>query len=321
MPAITASAPGKIILFGEHAVVYSRPAIAVPVMQLRATAYFQADPASATGGVHLQAPDIDLKSALTDLPIGHPFRVLFQTVQDQLGIDHFPAMHVKIHSDIPMAAGFGSGTAVSVALIRGLTRFLGIELTPAKVSALAFEVEKIYHGNPSGVDNTVVAFERPVYFLKGQPPKPLIPGRDMTFIIADSGIKSKTSGVVEQVRLNREKSPKQVDAIFDSIAALTQTAKEMLVDGMQNRVGALMNQNQKCLVQLGVSCDPLDRLVKAAQDAGALGAKLSGAGQGGNVIALVQDTDAGKVRTALMQAGAVNVFQTVLSRLERSSGS
>ncbi len=321
MPAISASAPGKIILFGEHAVVYSRPAIAIPVMQLRATAYFQADPASTTGGVHLYAPDIALKAVLTDLPIGHPFRVLFQIVQDQLGIDHIPAMHVKIHSDIPMAAGFGSGTAVSVALIRGLTRFLGIELTPAKISALAFEVEKIYHGNPSGVDNTVVAFERPVYFLKGQPPKPLIPGRDMTFIIADSGIKSKTSGVVEQVRLNREKNPKQVDAIFDSIAAITQTAKEVLVDGMQNRVGTLMNQNQKFLVQLGVSCDPLDRLVKAAQEAGALGAKLSGAGQGGNVIALVQDTDAGKVRTALMQAGAVNVFQTVLSRLERSSGS
>ncbi|MEM5774709.1 MAG: mevalonate kinase, partial [Anaerolineaceae bacterium] len=285
------------------------------------TAYLQADPVSGTGAVRLYAPDIDLESDLTDLPEGHPFRVLFQTVQDHLGIDHFPPMRVKIHSDIPMAAGFGSGTAVSVALIRGLTRFLGVELIPAKISDLAFEVEKIYHGTPSGVDNTVVAFERPVYFVRGQPPKPLVPGREMTFLIADSGFKSITSKVVEQVRITRERNPRQIDAIFDSIAALTQTAREMLVDGMHTRVGALMYQNHTLLTQLGVSCDPLDKLVRAAKEAGALGAKLSGAGQGGNVIALVQDADAARVKTALETAGAVNVFQTRLSRLERNAAS
>jgi mevalonate kinase len=314
MPAVSASAPAKIILFGEHAAVYARPAIAIPLTLLRAKAYFLADPAAPVGSVKLTAPNISLHADLRDLPDTHPLRVLFRAVQNHLQIGHFPAMSVKISSEIPIAAGFGSGTAVSVALIRGLAGFLGVSFTAETISALAFEVEKIYHGSPSGVDNTVVAYEQPVYFVKGSAPEPIAIGGDFTFLIAESGIQSSTAQVVEQVRRARDTDTPFYDTRFDAIAGLVNTAKTALQSGDANTVGALMYQNHKLLRQIGVSCDKLDELVRAAQQAGALGAKLSGAGQGGNVIALVQSAGADRVRAALEAAGAVKVLQTVLTK-------
>ena len=316
MPAISASAPGKIILFGEHAVVYSRPAIAIPLMQLKATAYFLADPTAPLGNIKLTAADIGMQTNLNDLAEDHPFRVLFQLVQKHFQLDHFPAMSVKIRSEIPIAAGLGSGTAVSVALIRGLSLFLGVKLSAAQISALAFEVEKIYHRTPSGVDNTVITYEKPVFFMKDHLPEPIYVGNDCVFLIADTGIKSMTSSVVGEVRINWENNRKHYESNFDSIASITQDAKEMLISGDEKQVGELMNKNHHLLVQMGVSCDQLDHLVTSALRAGALGAKLSGAGKGGNIIALVQESSARDVRLALENAGATRVIQITLNKTE-----
>src|SRR5512146_2592486 len=118
MPAITATAPGKIILFGEHAVVYGRPAIAVPVNGVRARVVVSANPRGGPGEVRIQAPDIHLDAQARNLPPEHPIRSAVWSVFSALGISHPPALNLRVTSTIPLAAGLGSGAAVSVAIIR-----------------------------------------------------------------------------------------------------------------------------------------------------------------------------------------------------------
>ncbi len=169
MPAVSASAPGKIIMFGEHAVVFGKPAIAVPVSEVRARAVVIAEPLFASGVVKLIAPDIDLEASLDDLPAEHPLATALRLTQAAIGLTRAPACSVRITSSIPIAAGLGSGSAVSVALIRAFSAFHGCPLSDEKVSDLAFEVDRLHHGTPSGIDNSVIAHKLPVYYVRDQP--------------------------------------------------------------------------------------------------------------------------------------------------------
>ena len=205
MPAISATAPGKIILFGEHAVVYGQPAIAAPVNQVRARAIISARPDQPRGWINLQAPDIGLESNWEDIPQDHPLVLVIKAVLEATGIDHPPALTVRITSTIPLAAGLGSGTAVSVAIMRALSEFIGRPLRNEKISSLAFEVEKLYHGTPSGIDNTVITFEKPIYFAKNDPGSKGIleaihVSKPFTIVIGDSGVPSPTAAAVGDVR-------------------------------------------------------------------------------------------------------------------------
>ena len=166
MPSFTASAPGKVILFGEHAVVYGQPAIAIPVTQLRARATLTPKISGEPGELRILAPDVGLDSLWEHLTPDNPIRAAVTEVKSALGIDHIPACIIKVTSTVPIASGLGSGAAVSVAVIRALSGFLGNPLPDEQVSALAFEVEKIHHGTPSGIDNTVVTYAQPVYFVQ-----------------------------------------------------------------------------------------------------------------------------------------------------------
>jgi mevalonate kinase len=255
--------------------------------------------------VKVLAPQLELDALISDLAEGHPFRKLFASLQHGLGLKNFPAMQLHVTSTIPIAAGLGSGAAVSVAVIRAVSTFLGITLPDQQVSDLAYEVEKVYHGTPSGIDNTVIAFNRPVFFQRGQPFATLHLAAPLTFVIADSGIKSRTVDVVTSVREDREKDPQRSDNMFQSIGEIAIAARGCLEEGTLARVGGLMAENHALLQELGVSCPELDLLVSSALQAGALGAKLCGAGRGGNVAALVEPEAAAEVRVALEAAGAV----------------
>ncbi len=310
MPAISVAVPGKVILFGEHAVVYGRPAIAVPVTQVKAKAIVTANPRGAPGEVRVQAPDIDLASTLAELDPAHPLAVAIQGAAAALKVKHIPACTIKITSTIPVAAGLGSGAAVSVAILRALSAFLGHPLPDEKVSALAFEVEKIYHGTPSGIDNTVVTYARPVYFVKGKPIETLKVGRSFTIVIGDTGIASPTAAAVGDVRKAWQADKVHYEAYFDSIGAMTQSARLALESGGVELLGPLMDANHGVLRKVGVSCTELDELVTAARWAGAWGAKLCGGGRGGNMIALVSPSGADSVAKALQAAGAVRTITT-----------
>ena len=308
MPAILASAPGKAILFGEHAVVYGRPAVAVPVTQVQAKASVMADPLGPPGRVHIQAEDIQLESDLADLPVDDPIALVIHGILQALQIDHLPALHLRISSTIPVAAGLGSGAAVSVAILRALATFLGHPLPDETISALAFEVEKKHHGTPSGIDNTVVTYARPIFFTRGQPFEFLQPVEAITLIIADSGVKSLTRSAVTGVREAWQADPYRYEALFDAIGQVSRQARQIITAGSALALGPLMTENHHLLQQLGVSSAELDFLVETALQAGAAGAKLSGGGRGGNMIALAAAEKADTISAALANAGAKRVI-------------
>ena len=304
---VSASAPGKIILFGEHAVVYGRPALAVPVTQVQATVTVTA---GARRRVRIEAPDIGLASDLERLPADHPLAAAVRAVLSALGVASPPACTLSIRSTIPVASGLGSGAAVTVATLRALSAFLGRPLPDERVNALAYEIEKLHHGTPSGIDNTVVTFAHPVYFVKGQPIAALHVGRPFTLVIADTGVSSPTKVAVGDVRTAWQAEPKRLEGLFDAIAGIVQRARGAIEGGDLPALGPLMDENQALLRRLNVSSAELDRLVEAAHCGGAQGAKLSGAGRGGNMIALVDPQKVEDVRRELLRAGAKPVIVT-----------
>lgn len=312
MPSFTSTAPGKIILFGEHAVVYGRPAIAAPVHQVQARAVVSAAPRRPAGEVLIQAPDIGLESRLADLPDEHPLACALNSVFIALGVARQPACTVRITSTIPVAAGMGSGAAVSVAILRALSAFLGSSLADERVSALAYEVEKLHHGTPSGIDNTVITYALPVYFVRGQPVQTLRLPRPFTLVIGDTGVASPTAIAVGDVRRAWQADPSKSEVMFDQVGQIALAARAAIEAGQVEALGPLMDENQAVLEQMGVSSPELERLIRAARGAGALGAKLSGGGRGGNMIALATDDTASQIGRALLESGAANAITTTI---------
>lgn len=302
------TAPGKVILFGEHAVVYGRPALAAPVTQVRAEAVVEEGPRGT--GLVLDARDTGERISLTGAQDGHPLAAVARLTLQRLAIPEAPDWRVIVRSTIPIASGLGSGAAVSAAIVRALAAAGGRSLAPASVSEIVYEVERLHHGTPSGVDNTVIAFGQPVYFVRGKSPAPFTIARPFLLAIADSGIASPTKVAVGDVRLAWQREPAHYEALFDRVAAIVEAARSAIAEGRTPALGPLMDDNHSLLQEIGVSCELLDHLVEAARAAGAAGAKLSGGGRGGNMIALVTPETAGDVEAALRAAGAVRVIIT-----------
>jgi mevalonate kinase len=315
MPAYSATAPGKVILFGEHAVVYGRPALAVPVLQVKAKAIVMAEPRAPRGQVKIIAPNIELETTLDRLPEDHPLAVVIHKGAEAMQINHIPACSITITSTIPIASGMGSGAAVSVAILRALAALVGRPLNDEQISAVVFQAEQIYHGTPSGIDNSVITYARPVYFIKGKPIEILVVKKPFTLVIGETGLKSLTAAVVGDVRHAWECQQRRFEGLFDAAQAIAQAGRRSIETGEVETLGALMDKNHNVLQQMGVSSIELDRLVEAAKSAGAMGAKLSGAGRGGSMLALVRPNMADAVATGLMKAGAVGTITTEVKPL------
>ncbi|MFZ5884975.1 MAG: mevalonate kinase [Chloroflexota bacterium] len=303
----TASAPGKIILFGEHAVVYGRPALAVPVTQVHADVNIAA---SDRPGIWIHAPGISLRSELNSLPSDHPIAAVIHNFFFLARVSPFPPLKIHISSTIPVASGLGSGAAVTVALVRALAVHFNFPMTDEEVNAFAYEIEKIHHGTPSGIDNTVITYAKPVYFVRGQPIETFTVGQPFTLVIGDTGIPAPTKESVGDVRKLWEADKERWEEVFDRIGRIVKEAREQIERGKWKELGGLMNDNHALLQQMTVSSPELDRLVEAARKAGALGAKLSGGGRGGNMIALVKPPDVEAVVRSLKEAGAKNTIVT-----------
>lgn len=330
----TASSPGKIILFGEHAVVYGQPAIAVPVTQVWATCTVET---AAHQGVILSAPDFGQRFWFSETDRQNPLAAAVYALQDQLkNPQKLHNLTITVTSTIPVASGLGSGAAIAACIIRAVAQHLGRAdlATDAAVSAMTYEVERLHHGTPSGIDNTVVSYERPVYFVRdlavSDPAThqraqnvalPLYPPALETFqvhkplhiLIANTGISAPTKESVGDVRRQWLETPPPFNKLFVECGAIAQKARTAIEQGQSGRLGELMWANHELLRQMTVSSAELDMLVDAARDAGALGAKLSGGGRGGNMIALVQPETETAVREALLAAGAVSVIKTTLT--------
>ena len=304
------SAPGKIILFGEHAVVYGRPALAIPVTQVHADVEIAE---STRPGIWIEAPEVDLHAELNTLPSDHSVASVIHNFLFLSRVSPFPNLEIRITSTIPVAAGLGSGAAVTVALTRALSSHLNHPMSDEEISAFTYEIEKLHHGTPSGIDNTVVTFARPVYFIKGQPIEIFKVGMPFTIVIGDTGIPAPTKESVGDVRRLWIHDKSRWESVFDKVAEISFTARRAIEQGRWELLGELMNENHQLLQELTVSSAELDRLVTTACTAGALGAKMSGGGRGGNMIALVQPELAATVSTALLEAGARNAIVTQVS--------
>jgi mevalonate kinase len=312
MTAISRSAPGKLILCGEHAVVYNRPAIAVPVDQVATSVKIFAKPLGEKGQVTIIIPQISMECDLTSLPDSQPLKQSITILQEHFRVDHLPACDIRISSTIPISSGLGSSASLSVALIRALAEFLGIDADNEEINRVAFDLEKIHHGNPSGIDNTVITFARPIFYVRGEPIEFIGLSGQLDLVIASTGINASTAQAVAGVRERWTYDRETYENLFDHIGKLTTQVHEALLQGNINTIGSLLTDNHELLQKMGVSCVELDSLVQAALDAGALGAKLSGGGLGGNMLALVEPAQVERVANALTQSGATAVIHTVV---------
>lgn len=290
-----------MILFGEHAVVYGRPALAVPVTQVHADVEVSN---ASRRGIWIDAPNINVHAELNTFPSDHPIAAAIHNFLFLSHVSPFPNLEIKITSTIPVASGLGSGAAVTVALVRALASHLNHPLTDEEVNVFTYEIEKLHHGTPSGIDNSVVTYAKPIYFIKGQPMEALRVGQPFTVVIGDTGVPASTKESVQSVRRLWINDKARWESVFDKIGEVSFTARRALEAGKSEMLGELMDENHVLLQKLTVSSQELDHLVQAAKAAGATGAKLSGGGRGGNMIALVQPDVAEDVSLSLQEAGA-----------------
>ena len=304
---IRAAACGKVILFGEHAVVYRRPAIAAPVTQVQATATIE----PASDGITIRSRYTGSAISIESVASA-PSDPLAAIVQLTLRELHTPAapITITIDSTIPVASGLGSGAAVSTAVVRALATWAGVALDKAEMNALVYEVEKLHHGTPSGIDNTVIVYQQPVYFIRDEPIQTFTVARPFTLVIGNTGIASPTRITVGDVRRGWEADRARYEAWFDAIGEIARQARAAIEAGEIDQLGPLMDQNQVLLEHLSVSSPELERFITVAKRAGAAGAKLVGGGRGGNMIALVHEQQVEEVAVALKEAGAVSVIAT-----------
>jgi mevalonate kinase len=274
----TASAPGKIILLGEHGVVYGNPAIAAPIC-LRATVSIAESKSRKV---------ISLPRGTTPTQ-RNAFGISFQAAlkhMSTLGIA-LPSLDVSVTSEIPLSMGLGSSGAISVATARALWMMAGTKNpSVSKVEATALEMEKCFHGTPSGIDHSTSSRNSIIYFKTGNV-KPIHIKHDFQFVIVLMGKRPGTKETVSQLRERQSKYPQRNQAVFKLIAQLAQEGKEALEMGDAVAFGNIMDMNHGCLSALGLSGPRIDSAVHAMRAAGASGAKLTGAGgDGGAVIGL-----------------------------------
>jgi len=304
------SGHGKIILLGEHSVVYGRHAIAAPVPLA-----IQARIADGDKGVELIIPRWSIKQRLHHSEAKqHSFEKSLALVLGELKLNQ-PSMRIEIFPNVPRAMGLGGSAALAVAVIRALDRRYQLGLSDERVNELAFECEKIAHGTPSGIDNTLSVYGKPMLFRAGDQPlrEEIAIQGPIDLVIGISGIESLTAATVARVKKAREQRPALYEEIFDQIDSLVLQAVQALQQRDIETLGELMNVCQGLLNAMQVSSWELEEMIQIARNCGALGAKLTGGGGGGSMIALCpSDPEAiARVEHGLKQAGYQSMAVTI----------
>jgi len=298
---------GKAILLGEHAVVYGRHAIAAPIPLAIKALVEDCDE-----GIHLLIPRWGVEYRLATNPSERrSFERPAGVVLDQLGLTKRP-MKIEVFPEVPRGMGLGGSAAMAVAIVRALDKHFKLGLKNEDVNRLAFESEKMAHGNPSGLDNTLACYGKALVFRTGDPPlvEPLNIREPIPAVIGITGFEGLTATTVGRVREAWQQDKKLYERIFDQIDALTLRGIQAIQDNDLPTLGQLMNICQGMLNALQVSTPELEKLCAIARENGALGAKLTGGGGGGSIIAIC-DGDTDPVVNAIRAAG----FQAMPVRL------
>lgn len=306
MSETVATAPAKLILAGEHAVLHGHPAIALPFPALLTRV-------TVAPGQDTLVSDryLDRMVALDDMSPGPlaPLCEALREVRMWLGrMDRaWQPVDVAIHGDIPPGSGLGSSASVLVAAIRAAFAHHGSQPPVALVRQMATRAESLAHGTSSGLDPATVSAPGPIQFIRGHAPIDLRIGRPFTLVVADSGRAVATRDQVARVqaRLDCDAAARLV---LDRFEGLASRIGEALEYGELEALGLALDDTHEALVTLGASDDSLDGLVRVARAAGALGAKLSGAGGGGCVLALAPDGDGEAIAAAWRDLGCPHVW-------------
>ncbi len=292
-------AAGKVILLGEHAAVYDKHVLALP-LEAAVTARI----AERAAGIRLSIPDWNLRQEFAgDMQgQGGAPAVLFLVMQS-FGVTG-RGFDIHVRSRIPVAMGLGSSAALAVAVIRAFDRFTKKGMSDIEVDKLAFECEKVSHGTPSGIDNNIATYGQPVLFSKGTHTKTrqIELAEVPPLVIASSGIRGSTKEQVAGVRARFDKNPALYTTIFNEIDAISQAGAVALSECDYEQLGSMMNVCQGFLNAIEVSTPELEKMISIARINGAIGAKLTGAGGGGSIVALCPDR-VSEVARALDAAG------------------
>lgn len=300
-PQFEGSAHAKAILFGEHAVVYGAPAIAVPIHELAADARVESVPE----GLRIESELFSGDAAAAPECL-QPVVTAIHASLRYCGLSE-AAIRVQILSAIPHSRGLGSSAAVAAAIARGVTNWAGIQLTTAGLYDIVQQAERVAHGNPSGLDARAVTSDGAIRFDFGAV-SPVRIGAPLSFVLADSGVAGSTAEAVGAVRARREQFP-ETEALLEKLASIAEGAIEDLASGDRIAIGTRMSDAHEVLDAIGVSSEVLNGLVAAAGEAGALGAKLTGGGLGGCIIALAHSSEhAERLGSSLRRAGATRTW-------------
>ncbi len=288
------NAHGKIILFGEHSVVYGRPALAAGLpngARARAWSTAQTSTLSVTPWGVTVKPDRERSLSMA-----------FATLLEAAGVSS--GVRVEAELEIPGGSGLGSSAALGVAVLRALDSLRGIDRDEASMLDVSLAWERIFHGNPSGIDNAMAIAGGLAQYVRGEGNERVRARKPMMLVIGDSGEPCSTKITVDNVARQHEKNRERMEKHFDAIAAIVRNGRLAIEAGDMPALGQLFDMNQSLLAGMLVSTATLEEMIGAARHAGALGAKLTGGGGGGCMIALAIDRpSAEKIKDAIEALG------------------
>lgn len=301
---------GKVILFGEHFVVYNIPAIASAVGDKTIATIEAGEPGTGLIIVDNRPETPGYKEKKMGERDASMEYILKATEVD---VAKTP-LKITLAGSLIAASGIGASAASCAAIARALSGNFGFNYSDEKINEVAYEGEKGYHGTPSGIDNTAATYGGLIWFMKGQPPimERIKIKEPVEIVIGNTGLTASTTEVVAEVRKRKESDPEKYDPLFKRAEALATEARKAFEDYDLEKIGKLMDENHSLLQKIGVSCKELDQLVDIAKKNEAWGAKLTGTGRGGNMIALTPGKELQeKVAKAMEDAGFAVMKTTI----------
>ncbi|HEY4537989.1 MAG TPA: mevalonate kinase [Erysipelothrix sp.] len=308
--AVKSKRHGKIILMGEHSVVYQKPAIALPFKAVNTNVIIQENDKQAIE----TSTYFGSIAKLSDDYLGIKTLIMAMIEKFSLEADNFL---IKIESTIPIQRGLGSSAAVSIALVDAFDEYFKLSLDDHEKIQLFHISESIHHRNPSGIDTRVIYENKAILFEKNQKIITFSPDISAYLVVADTGITGDTSIAVNKVKEKIATDDSAVQKI-EKLGILTKNTYHSLLVNNIKEIGLNMTEAHKILKALGVSHTKLDQFVNLSINNQALGAKLTGGGLGGCMIALVDSKEkAHKLQTILENNGAVATWKFQLKEMTK----